>query len=131
MGAALPARAVLAAWLGVALVSSYAVGTTISAPRLKVDPRASVEVRKEVFLALASEELAMRKTSAKTFPTDPWSQDDDFHNQEYRRLQQFATDKKVNIASLIYALDEGMREGWPHPRAIRPTVPPCRPRAIY
>jgi hypothetical protein len=85
------------------------------------------------FRLIASEERAMRRESAKVFPTDLWSRDDDFHERELRRARDWAGKHRVALGEVLHALDEGMRARWPHdnPAPLVPTVPPCHPRAIY
>jgi len=46
---------------------------------------AKVADQEAAFVTLASEEKTMRRDAAKEFPADQWSQDDAFHNAEYRR----------------------------------------------
>ena len=121
------------AWIGFGAACVAAVALASFAPQLPPNPEAKDETRKNVWYSIASEEPAMRKSAAKGFPTDPWSQDDDFHNQEFRRVQNSASVEKVSVGSLLSAMDEGMRSRWPHSPLSnpRPTVPPCRPRPIY
>ncbi len=75
----------------------------------------------------------MRLDAAKKFPTDPWSEDDDFHSAERAQAKAFAEHRGVRLSDILSAIDDGMREGWTRdPRAtVRTTVPPCQPRAIY
>ena len=75
----------------------------------------------------------MRRDAAKKFPTDFWSQDDDFHQSELKRAKSVAAEHGVRLGDALSPVDEGMREGWPQPLGIvmRTTVPPCQPRAIY
>jgi hypothetical protein len=89
--------------------------------------------RRTAFFAVTSEETKMRRDAAKKFPTDPWSQDDDFHLSELKRAKTVATEQRIRLGDVLSAIDEGIREGWPHSPGvvIRATVPPCQPRAIY
>ena len=121
------------AWLGFGAVCVAAVALAAFAPKIPTDPESDEATRKKVWYSVSSEEPSMRKSAAKGFPTDPWSQDDDFHNQEFRRVQNFASSDKVSVGSLLSAIDEGMRARWPRSPLSNPraTVPPCRPRPIY
>lgn len=96
-------------------------------------PPSAPEGKRAAFAAIASEERAMRRKAAKSFPTDPWSQDDDFHKQERDRAKAYADDKRLRFDDVLSALDEGMRGDWPRDRrvSLRATVPPCQPRTIY
>ncbi len=126
-------RAELVGWIGCGALCVAAVTVDLSAPRIEAAPEASSDAKKHAFYMLASEEAFMRKGAAKSFPTDPWSQDDDFHNREFRRLQALATSDHVSVTSMLRAIDDGARERWPQApgSVLDETVPPCRPRPIY
>ena len=89
--------------------------------------------RRAMFFAIASDETKMRRDAAKKFPTDFWSQDDDFHQSELKRAKSVAAEHGVRLGDALSALDQGMHEGWPQPPGLvmRIAVPPCQPRAIY
>jgi hypothetical protein len=89
--------------------------------------------RRAMFSAIAADETKMRRDAAKKFPTDLWSQDDDFHQSELKRAKAVAAEHGVRLGDALSAIDEGMREHWPLAPGIpmRTTVPPCQPRAIY
>jgi hypothetical protein len=126
-------RGRLAGWVAFGVTCAAATGLTITAPKVSAAAPATTDVQKAVFSSVAWDEVSMRKTAAKGFPTDPWSQDDDFHNQELRKVQEQASGRQVSVQSLLMGVDEGMHAGWPKPAAakVRVTVPPCRPRPIY
>ncbi len=89
--------------------------------------------RHTIFEVIAGEEPTMRRTAAKDFPSEAWSADDDFHSLEQQRAVLYAHQHRFRYSDVLSALDEGMRKGW-KPKggaALRVTVPPCRPRAIY
>ena len=75
----------------------------------------------------------MRLDAAKKFPTDPWSQDDDFHSSERNQEKSLSEQRGVRFGDIVSAVDEGLREGWTRDPSVvvRATVPPCQPRAIY
>ena len=125
-------RAGLVGWLGCGAVCVAALVIARLSPRLETAPEASFDVQKRVFYTLASEEASMRQGAATSFPTDPWSQDDDFHNRELRRLQGLALGES-SVSANLRAVDDGARERWPRPleSTLEQTVPPCRPRPIY
>jgi hypothetical protein len=89
--------------------------------------------RRAAFSAVESEESNLRRDAAKAFPTDLWSRDDDFHERELRRARDWAGKHRVRLGDVLGALDDGMHAGWPsgNRAPLIPTVPPCRPRAIY
>lgn len=89
--------------------------------------------RRDAFRFVTSDELAERREAAKTFPTDVWSRDDDFHQRESARAREWARQHHARFEDVLLAVDEGLRAGWPtgNPQPLVATVPPCRPRAIY
>lgn len=105
-----------------------AIATPISDAR----PATKVE-RASAFLSLANEEKSMRREAAKDFPADLWSQDDAFHNLEFKRARALAREDAIRISDVLLASDEGMHRVWPHPAnvTLTPFVPPCRPRPIH
>ena len=115
--------------LGIAL----ATGRVATAKPIEDPPAPSVDLKKNAFYAMASDERKMRRDAAKDFPADAWSQDDAFHNFEFKRARDIAHDKQMSLEDVLSAIDEGMREHWPRPRgvAMNPSVPPCRPRPIH
>lgn len=120
------------AWAGFA--GACAVGTAVAAtaPRPPVAGPLPESERHAVFAQLAGEEPRLRKQAEHDWPTDPWSQDDAFHNLELGRVQAVAGFRRTAPSEIFRALDDGMRQGWPLPpgAALRTTVPPCRPRPI-
>lgn len=89
--------------------------------------------QRDAFKFVASDEAAERREAAKTFPTDLWSRDDDFHQRELNRARDWAHSHHAGIADTLHAVDQGLRSHWPHTNPSPPatTTPPCRPRAIY
>jgi len=85
----------------------------------------------EIFQIIAHEEPGMRATAAHAFPGDVWSQDDDFHALERKKVRSFAAEHDVPIADVVRAVDDGMREGWSPRGVLSAKVPPCRPRLDY
>jgi hypothetical protein len=127
------ARANRVAGLVLFLGIGVATGRAASAKPIEDSPRASIELQKSAFFAMAADERKNRRDAAHDFPADAWSQDDAFHNFEFKRARDIAHDKKMPLEDVLSAIDEGMREHWPRPRgvAMNPSVPPCRPRPIH
>jgi hypothetical protein len=111
----------------------FACGRAALAKPIENPAPASVDLKKNAFYAMAADERKMRRDAAKDFPADAWSQDDAFHNFEFKRARDIASDKKMALEDVLSAIDEGMREHWPRPRGVvmNPSVPPCRPRPIH
>jgi hypothetical protein len=118
----------------VGAVCGVALARALSVSPPELPPGAIDEAtRRAAFRAVASEEAGLRREAAKAFPTDLWSRDDDFHERELRRARDWAGKHRVRLGDVLGALDDGMHAGWPHDNRgpLVPTVPPCRPRAIY
>ncbi|HEY8039444.1 MAG TPA: hypothetical protein VIF15_06605 [Polyangiaceae bacterium] len=121
------------AWAPLAVVCAVALLRALTASAPQAAPAADEALRREGFRAVASEETSMRREAAKTFPTDPWSRDDDFHQREMKKARDWAHTNHTRFADALSAIDEGLRASWPHgnPAPLLATTPPCRPRAIY
>jgi hypothetical protein len=124
---------VKAAWAPFAVVCAVALGRALIASVPAYPDTAGDAQRHEVFRHVASDEVPERREAAKTFPTDLWSRDDDFHQKEGNRARDWAKSHHIRFGDALSALDEGLRAHWPHGNAtpLVATVPPCRPRAIY
>ncbi len=93
-------------------------------------PRSADEAeRKSMFSMIASNEPTYRREVVKDFPTDPWSQDDAFHEREFQRIRSVTSGRGVRLVDGLLGLDDGLRAS--RPGRYRATVPPCRPRTIY
>ena len=94
---------------------------------------ASPDQQRELYADETETEPADRREAARRFRNSPWSQDDDFHAKEMKRVKEFSKSRGVSISSLLDGLDEGMHRKWPTPaaKAPNPKVMPCRPRLIY
>jgi hypothetical protein len=128
----------LSSWLFFAAACTFAAARAVVAAPPPVPPPANEAVQRAAFIDIAEHEREMRQDAAKSFPTDPWSQDDAFHDLERKRAITFARGHSVRTGDVLDAIDRGMREGWAQTeeagRTSAPlvaTVPPCRPRAIY
>lgn len=126
------ARGTNLVWAGFVVVCGAAVAIAATAPRPPYARRLNDEERRAVFAQFAIDEARMRKQAEHDWPTDPWSQDDAFHNLALHRAEDLAGQRKTRPAEIFRAQDDGMRERWPRaPSAVmRATVPPCRPRPI-
>jgi hypothetical protein len=120
-------------WALFVAIIAVAVGRAATATPIADARPATDEDRKAIFWKLASEERAMRRDAAKSFPADLWSQDDAVHNSELKWAIKLAGERQVRLADALSAADEGLRHRWPRPADawINPSVPPCRPRPIH
>jgi hypothetical protein len=121
------------AWIPVAAVCAAAVVRALTARPLPSAAESDLATRHKAFRAIVDGEATMRKEGAKTFPTDLWSRDDDFHKLEWQKARDWASAQRARPGDVLSAIDEGIRERWPYgaPSPLAATVPPCRPRAIY
>ncbi len=121
------------AWAPLGAVCVLAVGRAVTAAPPERAPDADEGLMRRAFHDIASAETTMRHEGAKSFPTDPWSRDDDFHRREQERVRDWAGTHRVPRGAVFRAMDEGIRARWPQTNGapLVVTVPPCRPRAIY
>jgi hypothetical protein len=121
-------------WAPFAVVCVVAVVRALAArPQEATPPPIDETQQRDAFKFVASDESPERREAAKTFPTDLWSRDDDFHQRELKRAQEWARTHHASLGDTLAAVDRGLREHWPHGSSPPPitTTPPCRPRAIY
>jgi hypothetical protein len=118
---------VIAAVVVAALVHSSPHGPRPTLRAMPVGPARSF------YLAAAEAEVETRKNAAGRFRGSPWSQDDQFHAKEAKFIRNYAKNHKVDIGTLVDALDRGMHEKWPTGAVPPPDqkVLPCRPRLNY
>jgi hypothetical protein len=124
-------RSDLVGWSGVgsACLAALVVAVTAAAP----PPGAAADerVQRDAFRVIANDEPASRGKSAHSFPGDLWSQDDDYHGQEAKKMRSFAGERQIRLDDVIRAVDDGMKQGWAPRALMKPGVPPCRPRLDY
>jgi hypothetical protein len=122
--------------VGWVATSAFLIAAIVRANTGQVAPgiwRSSESTRREIFRVIARGEAEVRARAARGFPGDLWSADDDFHSNEQRSARAAAGARGLSIAESLRAVDEGLREGWPHdnPEPLIATVPPCHPRPEY
>lgn len=123
---------VRAGWVVFGLVIAVAIGRALTANDPASGWRADEATRRSTFRFFAATEASERAQAARAFPGDPWSADDDFHNHEQGAAWEIAAQRRVGVADVLRAIDEGLRD--PSQTAGRPliaTVPPCHPRPVY
>jgi hypothetical protein len=124
-------RSDLIGWCAFAATSLVAVFVALHAEAPKPAGNADERMMHDAFLAIASDEPAARGKSAHEFPGDLWSQDDDYHSQEAKKMRSYAGERQVRLDDIVRAVDDGMRQGWSPRGLMKPGVPPCRPRLDY
>jgi len=125
--------AVARQWLLPILLSLVAVTRALTVEGGPAAPPLSDDLARQTWADFASREPAWRQSAAEQFPTDPWSQDDDFFASERGHATSWANAHRVSRQSVFFAIDRGMREKWPLASGVAPPrarVAPCRPRAL-
>jgi hypothetical protein len=132
----LPAAAVA---IGCALVVTVRVAI---APAPTLNRPATDDERAEIAQAVAASERAWTNESTQNFPADSWSQRDDFHGRELRKVEELVKAQGIRIEDVLRAIDDDIH----HRNARRPsTIPggtlerderhanavPCKPRPFY
>ncbi len=112
--------------LGCTALVSYRAAT-VPAPRPA--RAATVDERAEIAREVAKDERAWINETTQNFPSDSWSQRDDFHGRELRKVQELAHEKKVRVEDVLRAVDEDIHAGTTKLR--RANAVPCKPRPFY
>ncbi len=125
----LPALAIAVGCVLVVVVRA----ATVPAPK----PRraATAAERVDIAAAVALNEQAWLTEVTQNFPGDNWSQRDDFHGREYRKLIELSDQKNVRLEDVLRAVDDDLHAkgvltpNAPDTRAARAV--PCKPRPFY
>jgi hypothetical protein len=84
----------------------------------------------EAVEAIATSERAWTNETVQNFPADDWSQRDDFHGREFRKVQELANAKGYRIEDVLRAVDDDI-----HRRSGRDdrhaSAVACKPRPFY
>jgi hypothetical protein len=128
----------LAIVLGCTLLVTLRVAT---APGVLPARAATAGERAEIARAVAGSEREWAMDTTKNFPADSWSQRDDFHGREYKKVLELAREKGVRVEDVLRAIDDDIHR--PHERAAATKIPdvgapdrhanavPCKPRPFY
>jgi hypothetical protein len=100
-------------------------------PRRQADPAE----RRRLAAAVAASERTWSTETAQTFPEDLWSQRDDFHGRELRKVKELAGENDLPVEDVLRAIDEDLhRTGAPNasaPDDRNARAIPCKPRPFY
>lgn len=126
-------RASLERWVGwglLGLLVAIALGRAFAGDLRPPEQRLSDAERAAVGRAAAEREPEWRAKSARSFPEDHWSQDDDFHASELSWVRSEAGARGVPPSEIFRAIDEELRRHPPRPPR-KATASPCKPRPFY
>jgi hypothetical protein len=103
------------------------------APVKAESPSMNDRQARQVYFDVTAKEPDERRDAALRFAGSAWSEQDDFHARERGMVRAVANGRGVSVSNVVFALDRGMREGWPTGGgvAVSPKVIPCRPRLLY
>lgn len=105
----------------------------ITAPAPRPGQEMTPLLAQKTWLAFAAREPEFRASAAEHFPSDEWSQDDDFFASERGWVISWAERHDVRRQAVFAAIDQGLRQRWPLPPSVpwpSAQVAPCSPRAI-
>lgn len=127
-------RVSLAASLVLVSVVGLVASRAASAPRTAPARIASAGELRYLATEVATQEPAWRLKSEQSFPSDHWSQRDDFHAQERDKLKELADAQKLPVEQVLRAVDLDVRAAHKpgmdaDPRGARAV--PCKPRPFY
>jgi hypothetical protein len=118
--------------LGIGLRTTRTVRKTPPPPALSVAPPLygiPDETRRNIFQDLAADEAHARTESAKKFPGEPWSIEDERAAHERDRAREIAGNYKISVSQAYLILDEAIRERWLYMRSpLEGNVVPLKPR---
>jgi hypothetical protein len=122
--------------VAVTLSCAVVVVTRVSAaPGPPPSRAATPEQRVEAANEMAAKERAWENETAQNFPSDHWSQRDDFHGREFHAAIETARAKGIPVEEVLRAVDDDIHRA----RVQVPNAPdlrdaraiPCKPRPFY
>ena len=106
-----------------------------TAPAPRLDRAATAAERAEVAAEIAFAEPSWRAETAQNFPSDHWSQRDDFHGRELRKVLEIRSARGIRLEDVLRAVDDDIHQR----RALDANTVdtrdaravPCKPRPFY
>lgn len=96
---------------------------------------ATAAEKSELALAVNAAERGWRDETTQNFPSDNWSQRDDFHGREFRKAVELANEKGIRIEDVLRAVDDDIHRraasGPSSPDYRNARAVPCKPRPFY
>lgn len=111
------------------------VARIVTAPAPPASRPATPTERAEMARLVAGAERGWTNETAQNFPSDSWSQRDDFHSREARKIQELVKERGARIEDGLRAIDDDIHrrgarsDADPDDRNARAV--PCKPRAFY
>ena len=96
---------------------------------------ATLAERDEMAHDIASREQGWWVETVQNFPEDHWSQRDDFHGREFRKVIDLANARGIRVEDVLRAVDDDIHvrrvrtQSAPDDRNARAV--PCKPRPFY
>jgi len=115
-----------------ALIVVVRAATSAPPPPKRV---ATPQERMVVASQIAQSEKNWLREVGENFPDDNWSQRDDFHGKEYRKLTELTNEKGIRMEDALRAVDDDIHNqkarntSSPDTRAAHAV--PCKPRPFY
>jgi hypothetical protein len=123
------------ATLVIVLCTGYVAVAAASAPAPASGHPASAEERVAIAKEIADREQGWEDEAVRGFPSDLWSQRDDFHGLEVRGVFEVKGAHGVRLEDVLKAVDDDLHRGQStspgdmdrrNARAV-----PCKPRPVY
>jgi hypothetical protein len=121
--------------LVIVLCSAYVAWGAAVAPAPSPGRRATAAEQGMLAKEVASSERAWKDETAQSFPSDFWSQSDDFHGREFNRVFELKRGHGFRVEDVLKAVDDDVHRrpaSSPFdadPRDARAV--PCKPRPVY
>lgn len=106
-----------------------------SAPAARLRREATPTERAQFARLVTVEEANWIRATTENFPADRWSQRDDFHSQEARKVEAIAKKEAVRIEDVLRGVDDDIHrrnakdDSASDGRSARAV--PCKPRPFY
>jgi hypothetical protein len=113
----------------------FVLGRAATAPAPPPKRLATPSERATVASTIAQNEKNWLREVGENFPDDNWSQRDDFHGKEYRKISELTSEKGIRIEDALRAVDDDVHAA-KAPNANAPDTRaahavPCKPRPFY
>jgi hypothetical protein len=122
--------------IAVTIVSAlFVIGRAATAPAPTPKRAAAPADRVIIATQISQSEKNWLREVGENFPDDNWSQRDDFHGKEYRKIEELSAKDGVRIEDTLKIIDDDIHTAKaanaaaPDTRAAHAV--PCKPRPFY